>query len=92
MRNKLFQESRTKDCQELKNCEGVAVKRVTELDKQKLDELSMMQQRDPQTVSQFLAQMRESQDKVNSLSDAREFHDPETAGSSGASHVTSLHL
>ena len=48
-----------------------------------------MQQRDPQTVSQLLAQMRESQDKVNSLSDAREFHDPETAGSSGASHVTS---
>ena len=33
--------------------------------------------------------MRESQDKANSLSDAREFHDPETAGSSGASHVTS---
>ena len=48
-----------------------------------------MQQRDPQTVSQLLAQMRESQDKVNSLSDVREFHDPETAGSSGASHVTS---
>ena len=49
----------------------------------------MMQLRDPQTVSQLLAQMRESQDKVNSLSDAREFHAPETAGSSGASHVTS---
>ena len=40
-------------------------------------------------MSQLLAQMRESQDKANSLSDAREFHDPETAGSSGASHVTS---
>ena len=40
-------------------------------------------------MSQLLAQMRESQDKVNSLSDAREVHDPETAGSSGASHVTS---
>ena len=48
-----------------------------------------MQHRDPQTVSQLLAQTRESQDKVNSLSDAKEFHDPETAGSSGASHVTS---
>ena len=40
-------------------------------------------------MSQLLAQMRESQDKVNSLSDAREFHDPETADSSRASHVTS---
>ena len=89
MRNKLFQESRTKDCQEIEElrrrcCEGSDRARQP-----KLDELSMMQQRDPQTVSQLLAQMRESQDKVNSLSDAREFHDPETAGSSGASHVTS---
>ena len=40
-------------------------------------------------MSQLLAQMRELQDKVNSLSDAREFHDPETAGSSGASHFIS---
>ena len=34
-------------------------------------------------------QIREVQDKVNSLSDARDFHDPESASSSGASHVTS---
>ena len=34
MRNKLFQESRTKDRQAIEECEGVAVKRVPELDKQ----------------------------------------------------------
>ena len=89
MRNKLFQESRTKDCQEIEELRRRCCEESDRARQAKLDELSVMQQRDPQTVSQLLAQMRESQDKVNSLSDAREFHDPETAGSSGASHVTS---
>ena len=88
MRNKLFQESRTKDCQEIEELRRRCCEESDRARQAKLDELSMMQQRDPQTVSQLLAQMRESQNKVNSLSDAREFHDPETAGSSGASHVT----
>ena len=81
--------SRTKDCQEIEELRRRCCEESDRARQAKLDELSMMQQRDPQTVSQLLAQMRESQDKVNSLSDAREFHDPETAGSSGASHVTS---
>ena len=89
MRNKLFQESRTKDCQEIEELRRRCCEESDRARQAKLDELSMMQQRDPQTVSQLLAQMRESQDKVNSLSDAREFHDSETAASSGASHVTS---
>ena len=42
------------------------------------------------TVNQLLAQIQELQDKVNSLSDAREFYDPETASSSGISHVSQL--
>ena len=54
----------------------------------KLDELSLKQQKSPQTVSQLMAQIRELQDKVNSLADARDFHDPETASSAEASHVT----
>ena len=39
------------------------------------------------TVSQLLAQVRELQNKENSLSDAREFYDPESGSSSGATHV-----
>ena len=89
MRNKLFQESRTKDGQEIEELRRRCCEESDRARQAKLDELSVMQQRDPQTVSQLLAQMRESKDKANSLSDAREFHDPETAGSSGASHVTS---
>ena len=89
MRNKLFQESHTKDCQEIEELRRRCCEESDRARQAKLDELSMMQQRDPQTVSQLLAQTRESQDEANSLSDAREFHDPETAGSSGASHVSS---
>ena len=40
-------------------------------------------------MTQMMAQIRDSQKKVNSLSDAREFYDPETASSSGATHVPS---
>ena len=38
-------------------------------------------------MSQLLAQIQFSQNKVNSLSDAREFYDPESGSSSGATHV-----
>ena len=47
----------------------------------------MDQKRDPTAVSQLLAQIQDLQNKVNSLSDAREFHNPETASSSGATHA-----
>ena len=41
-------------------------------------ELSTHQERNPSTVSQLLTQIQELQNKVNSLSDAREsFYDPE---------------
>ena len=39
------------------------------------------------TVSQLLSQIHDLQNKVNSLSDARAFEDPEAASSSGATHV-----
>ena len=38
-------------------------------------------------MSQLLTQIQDLQKKANSLSDARDFHDLETASSSGAPHV-----
>ena len=55
----------------------------------RIDELSVHQERNPTTVSQFLAQIQDLQNEVNSLSDAREVHDPESGSSSGATHVPS---
>ena len=49
----------------------------------------MQQERNHSTVSQLLTQL---QNRVISLSGAREFHDPETASSSGVSHVPSQTL
>ena len=49
----------------------------------------MQQERDPATVSQLLTQIQDLHNKVNSLSDAIEFYDPETASSSGTTHVPS---
>ena len=43
-------------------------------------------------MSQLSTQIQDLQNNVNSLSDARECHDPDTASSSGASHVPSQPL
>ena len=47
----------------------------------------MQQRRNPTTVSQMMAQIQDLQNKVNSLSDAREFCGPGSGSSSGATHV-----
>ena len=53
------------------------------------DELFMHQESNLTTVSRLLTQIRDSQNKINSLSDAREFYDPDSGSSSGATHVPS---
>ena len=58
----------------------------------RIDILSMQQERNPTAVSQLVTQIQDLQNKVNSLTDARDFHDPETAGSSRAFHVPSQPL
>ena len=41
------------------------------------------------TMNHLLSQIRTLQDKVNALNEEKEFFDPETASSSGPSHVSS---
>ena len=55
-----------------KNFGEFAVQRLKELDN-----------KSKSTVTRFMVQIRDLQHKVNSLNDAREFFDPETASSSG---------
>ena len=57
--------------------------REERLTQHRLEELSVQQRRDPDTVSRLLTQIRELQDKIDFLSDAREFHDPESGSNSG---------
>ena len=50
---------------------------------------SLRRRKNSFTVNQLTVQIEEWQVKVNSLRDAKEFHDPETASTSGLSNVPS---
>ena len=71
----------------MKNCERICCDETDRAGQARIDESSMHQKRDPTTVSQILTQIQDLQNIVDSFSDARAFYDPETASSSGATHV-----
>ena len=89
MRNRLFREHHATDCQEIEELKRNCCEEADPARQARIDELSMHQERNPTTVSQLLTQILDLQNKVNSLSDAREFYDPESGSSSGATHVPS---
>ena len=89
MRNRLSQESRARNCQDIEESRRICCEETERVRRLRVDELSMQSERNPTAVSQLLTQIQDMQNKVNSLADAREFYYPETASSSGASHVPS---
>ena len=70
LRNRLFQEDHARDCQKFKR---ICCEETDRARKARIDELPMHQERNPTTVSQLMAQIRESQNRANSLSVVREF-------------------
>ena len=86
MRNKIFEENRVTDCQEIEELRRICCEETDRARQWKIDEISMQQDRNPSTMSQLLTQIQDLQNKVNSLNDAREFNNLETASSSGTSH------
>ena len=90
LKNRLYQENYTRCRQEFQELRKLC-SREERLTQHRLEEHSMQQKRDPDTVSQLLTQIRELQGKEDFLSDAREFHDPESGSSSGQSHVPNQH-
>ena len=87
MKNRFYQESHTKTCQEIEELRRICCEETNRVRQLRIDELSLQQEWDPTTVSQLLSQILDSHNKANSLSEERDFHDPETASSSGASNV-----
>ena len=73
MRNSLFRENRAKDCQEIEELRRVCCEETDRARQARIDELSLHQERNPTTVRQLLTQIQDVQNKVNSLSDARDF-------------------
>ena len=84
MRNGLLKKKVAQEIEELPRscCEETG--RARQL---RIDELSLQQERHPSIASQLLTRSQDLQNKVNSLTDARDLYDPQTASSSGASHV-----
>ena len=92
MRNRLFQKSRARDCQEIEELWRICCEETDRARQWKIEEFSTQQERNPSSVSQLLTQIQDLQNKVNSSTDTRDLYDPETASSSGASHVSSQPL
>ena len=65
MRNRLFREHQAKDCQDSENLRRIWCEKL--LQSKTIDELSVHQEGNPSTVSQLMTQIRELQNKVNSL-------------------------
>ena len=71
----------------LKNWEELIAKKQIEQDKQALMNCLCIKRGILRLWVNFLTQIQDLQNKVNSLTDAREFHNPESGISSGATHV-----
>ena len=82
MINRLFQESRARDCQPIEELRRICCEETDRARRVRIDELSLQQERNPTTVSQLFTQIQDLQNKVNSLSNAGFFDDLDTASSS----------
>ena len=84
MRNTAFQEDRERIVMKLKNHEEFSVQMMKELDKRRM--MNFLQKEESKsTMNRLMVQILGLQDKVNSLNDAKKFHDSETASTSGLS-------
>ena len=87
LRTRLFQENHAKDCQEIEELRRICCEETDQGRQARSEELSLQQQRNPTTVSPMRLKFAMYRNKVNFLSDAREFYDPESRSSSGGTHV-----
>ena len=81
MRNILFRESRAKDCQEIKELRRIVAKKQDEKTSKNWW-IVCASREESWNCESALDSNAGSQDRTNSLSDTREFHDSETASSS----------
>ena len=86
LRNRLYQESQVRTCHQIEALRRTCCEETSRVRELKIDEFCNKRGLLLLWVD-FLTHMQDLQNKVISLSDAREFHDPETASRSGASHV-----
>ena len=56
MRNRVFQEGRAKDCQEIETLRRICCEETDRARQLRIDDLSLQQERNPSAVSQLLTQ------------------------------------
>ena len=83
----LYQENHALDCMEIEELRRICREETERARQLRTDELDAQKKEELSTVNQLLSQIRTLQDKVNALSEDKEFYDPETARSPGMSHV-----
>ena len=88
-RERVLQEDGTRNLQVLEEFKKICCTEPERPKQLRIDELPAQEKESQSTVNLLTVQIQELQDKVKSLSDSREFCDPETASSSGLSHVPS---
>ena len=89
MRDRALQEDHTRSYQEIDELKKMCCTEAESAKPLRSDGLSTQKETSESSVNQLMVQIQELHDTVNSLNDAREYHDPETASSSGLSHVPS---
>ena len=89
MKNRAFQENHARSCQEIEELQRICCAEADRARQLRINELLTKKEERKSTVNQLMLQIQELQDKMNSGNDAEEFYNPETASSSGFSHVPS---
>ena len=87
-KSKLYQENHALDCMEIEELRRLCREETERARQLRADDFYCQKKEEPSTVNQLLSQTRTLQDKVNALNAEKEFHDPETASSSGTSPRT----
>ena len=87
-RERALQETRIRTHQEIE-LRSISCTEAERSQQLRLQELSRQEKERQSTVNQLTVQIQDLQDKVTSLNDSRDLHDPETVSSCGLSHVPS---
>ena len=89
LRYRLFQENHARDCQEIEELRRICCEESNRARQARIDELSLHQEKNPTTVSQLSTQFRIYRTNQIHCQMQENFYDPETASTSGATHVPS---
>ena len=81
MRKRIRYENQVSTNQDSEELRRICSEEENQVRRLQFEELSVRQEKDLNTVSELLKQIREMQDQMNSLVEDKEFHDPDTASS-----------